>query len=229
MKKIYLSKNAIPELAEYLKGKGWDICTISGVSGLQTQICSHPDIYMCKMGASDDAPVFYGNPRKLGDSYPADVPYNAACTGKYFIHNLKYTDESLLEYSKSLGLIPINIRQGYSKCSIAVIDEDSVITSDEGAAKTLLASGLDVLLIQRGFIKLPGYNYGFIGGTCGRIDNEIVFNGDLTLHPQHELICDFITAKGLKIKYFKGYELEDIGSVISDTSFCQNNIIEQLK
>ncbi|MBR6701008.1 MAG: hypothetical protein IKL72_04685 [Firmicutes bacterium] len=229
MKNIYLSKNTVPSLAEYLEHKGWNINIISGASYLKTHISSHPDIYMCKLGVMDEAPVFYGNPNSLGSDYPKDVPYNAACTGKYFIHNLKYTDEKLLEYARSLELEFVNVRQGYSKCSIAVIDEDSVITSDEGIAKALRFKGLDVLLMQKGHIRLPGYAYGFIGGTCGRIGDEIVFNGDLSAHPDHDIICDFITSKGLTVKYFKGYQLEDIGSVISDTQPCQNPYIDQLR
>lgn len=221
MKKIYLSKNAHPVLMEYLENKGWSIGVVSGSANLQTGISSHPDIYMCKMGVLDEAPVFYGDPHKLADIYPADVPYNAACTGKYFIHNLKYTDPILLEYAKNSGLVLIDIRQGYSKCSIAVIDEDSVITSDEGAAKVLKANGLDVLLIEKGFIRLPGYNYGFIGGTCGRVGDEIIFNGDMTLHPDHHRITAFVKSKGLTVKYFEGYEPEDIGSIISDTGSGQ--------
>ena len=229
MKNIYLSKNVIPAAAEYLEHKGWNISIISGASHLKTHISSHPDIYMCKLGVMDEAPVFFGDPDRLGDRYPADVPYNAACTGKYFIHNLKYTDEKLLDYARSLDLILIDIRQGYSKCSIAVIDENSVITSDEGAAKVLKASGLDVLTIRKGHIKLPGYDYGFIGGTCGRAGNEIIFNGDLTRHPDCQLITEFIGSKGLAIKYFEGYELEDIGSIISDTKPCQEDFINIIK
>ena len=64
---------------------------------------------MCKLGVMDEAPVFFGDPYRLGDRYPADVPYNAACTGKYFIHNLKYTDEKLLDYARSLDLTLIDI------------------------------------------------------------------------------------------------------------------------
>ncbi|MBE6020692.1 MAG: hypothetical protein IJC41_00100 [Firmicutes bacterium] len=224
-----MSKNAGQKLAVYLEHKGWNINIISGCSSLDTDIVSHPDIYMCKLGPDDEAPVFFGDPYTLSPEYPRDVKYNAACTGKYFIHNLKFTDEKLLEYVRSKGLELINIKQGYSKCSIAVIDEDSVITSDEGAAKVLLSKGLDVLLIQKGHIKLPGYKYGFIGGTCGRIEDELIFNGDLSAHPDHDAICDFITGKGLKVKYFKDFELEDIGSVICDIQSCQNPYMDTLR
>ena len=72
---------------------------------------------------------------------------------------------------------------------------------------------LDVLLIRPGYIILKGFDYGFIGGTCGRIGDEIIFNGDISAHPDYDAIQAFIKSRGLDIKYFD-YPLEDIGSII---------------
>ena len=62
--------------------------------------------------------------------------------------------------------------------------------------------------------ELPGYDTGFLGGTSGRVGDEIVFNGDLSAHPDFEAIKDFIRSRGLQIKYFESYPLRDIGSII---------------
>ena len=215
-KNVYLSENVNNALVEYLITNGWTIKIVSAYSEIKTGISSHPDIYMCKLGVLDEAEVFFGDRAALGEKYPADVIYNAACTGKYFIHNLKYTSPELLKLAENRGFTLINTRQGYAKCSLALIDENSVITSDEGTAKALKNAGLDVLLIEKGYVRLEGYDYGFIGGACGRVGNVMVFNGNLAAHPDYGRIESFILSKGLLLKFFPEYPLEDIGSVITE-------------
>ena len=148
-------------------------------------------------------------------NYPEDIAFNAACTGKYFIHNLSYTDEKLLLAAKAMDMTLVNVRQGYTKCSTAVIDETSLITYDKGIVK---ACGkypeLDVLEITPGHIVLDGYDTGFIGGTCGRIGDEIVFHGDLSSHPDFEPVKAFIEKRNLGIKWFPDFPLTDIGSIL---------------
>ena len=76
---------------------------------------------------------------------------------------------------------------------------------------------MNVLLVEPGFVKLRGANTGFIGGASGRIDDKIVFNGDLSAHPNFREIAGFIEERGLGCKWFGLYELEDIGSIITVT------------
>ena len=214
MNTVYISKNANRILIEYLQSSGFDPSPVEGPNHIRTGISTHPDIYYCKLGISDDSPVFIGDSRKVAEKYPADIIYNAACSGKYFIHNLKYTDPALLKAAEASGMTLVNTRQGYSKCSTAVIDENSFITSDEAIALPLKAAGADVLLISKGHIRLRDYDTGFIGGTCGRIGSTMVFNGNLEAHPDFIAIKSFIEEKGLSLKFFSEYDLEDIGSII---------------
>ena len=217
MKNIYLSEKTNPVLIEYLQAGGWKIHPVTGAPEMDSHISTHPDIYMCKLGVRDSDPIFFGDSSRLRGRYPSDIPYNAACTGKYFIHNLRFTDRKLLETAEKCGFSLVNTRQGYSRCSLAVIAENSIITSDEGSAKALTAKGLDVLLIRSGYIKLPPYDYGFIGGCCGRVGDEIIFNGNLSAHPDFQLMESFILSRGLSLKFFEEYELEDTGSIICST------------
>ena len=64
-------------------------------------------------------------------------------------------------------LTKIHVKQGYTRCSLLPVDDRSFITSDAGIAKTLAEHDTDVLLIHPGHIHLPGFDYGFIGGTGG--------------------------------------------------------------
>ena len=178
-------------------------------------ISHHPDIFLCKMGIDEHAPIFFAEKADLGAEYPEDVAFNAACTGKYFIHNLNYTNPRLLNAAKDAGMELIHVRQGYTKCSIAIVDEHSIITYDEGIVRACSKyPELEVLQISPGFIRLDGYDTGFIGGTCGRVDDEIIFNGDLFAHPDFHRILRFIESRGLRCKWFADYKLTDIGSIL---------------
>ena len=101
-----------------------------------------------------------------------NIRYNAVCTGKYFIHNLQYTDPDLLAAAEAkaaaehTSLTKIHVKQGYTRCSLLPVDDQSFITSDTGIAKTLADYDTDVLLIRPGHILLPGFDYGFIGAPA---------------------------------------------------------------
>lgn len=209
----YLSVDANQELRQYLQIKGRKILPFRTVGITDKRISNHPDIFMCKM-AADQGEIIYADEDILGVSYPDDIKFNAACTGKFFLHNLEFTSRKLLRYAKEKNLILINVKQGYTKCSTVVIDEDSIITYDRGIYSSALRYGMNVLLISAAGIKLPGYDTGFIGGTSGRVGNEIIFNGDLSKHPDYEKILKFIKSRNLTCKFFKGYPLYDIGSII---------------
>lgn len=213
--KAYLSKDANSRLIEYLISSGYDIETVETQGIVGRYISNHPDVFLCKMGISADSPIFPATTEDLGFEYPNDAVFCAACTGKYFIHNLSITAPLLKEAASALGMTMINVKQGYSKCNIAIIDENSIITSDAGIAKSCRRyTDLDILEITPGHIRLAGFDTGFIGGTCGRLGDEIVFNGDLTRHPDFASILEFIEARSLKCKWFPEYQLTDIGSIL---------------
>jgi hypothetical protein len=212
MSTIYLSETANTLLLNYLKQQGHNISIIEMSDVTYKPVSSHPDIYMCSMGVG--APVFFGWPENIGTKYPDNIIYNAACTGKFFLHNTKHTDRELLKQIPENVEI-ISVPQGYTKCNTLIVDENSIITSDLGIYNSCY-SKLDVLLIDKGHIQLQGFDYGFIGGASGRIGDTIIFNGDITQHPDYEKIAAFIEDRDLKIKYFAEYPLEDIGSIIEN-------------
>lgn len=214
MSTIYISETANTLIIEELISQGHDIRTVSLSDVTYDPVSSHPDIYMCYMGP--DNPVYFGDSSKLGPNYPANIIYNAACTGKFFLHNLKYTDPDLLKSASSVE--HIHVPQGYTKCNTLIVDKNSIITSDEGIARACSCK-MDVLLITKGHIVLKGFSYGFIGGASGRIGNTIYFNGDLSSHPDYKKITDFIKARDLEIRFFTEYPLEDIGSIIALPDF----------
>lgn len=107
----------------------------------------------------------------------------------------------------------INIKQGYSNCSICQVDENSIITYDEGIAKILKKTGINVLKIDKGHIELFDFNYGFIGGASANFLDKIVFFGSIKKHPDYERIRYFIEEKGKKIVELSNNKLIDYGSM----------------
>ncbi len=207
---IYVSEHAKTELLEYLNTLD-EITRMPESPLVYPEISAHPDIFMCCLGNE----TVHANPEELGYRYPENCAFNAACTGTHFIHNLKHTAKRLLK--KAENMILVDVPQGYARCNIVIVDENSIITSDRGIYHAC-RNCLSVLLISEStkehpYVKLEGFPYGFIGGTAGRIKDTIVFNGKISDHPDYEQIHSFISERNLNIKEFD-YPLEDIGSII---------------
>ena len=135
----------------------------------------------------------------LGSAYPDNISLNAIVLKNHLIHNLKYTDSSLLDFSKDK--VKVNIKQGYAKCSTVVLQEKALITSDKGIYRTLIEHEFDILLLNPGDILLPGLNYGFIGGSTGLLtSNKLGIFGDLSYYNQGNEV----------LKFLKKYDIEPI-------------------
>ena len=202
-------------LKDYLESQDRELQLVATEGIVSKGISNHPDVFFCKLGYKDDAPIHMAMPQDLGPSYPQDSRFNAACTGKFFIHNLRITFPALLEQARDMGMIFVDVMQGYSKCSIVIVDENSIITCDQGIYDSCQdVPGLSVLKVEPGHVRLDGYPYGFIGGTCGRVGNELIFNGNLGAHPNFVEIVSFIEERGVTPKWFPEYQLTDIGSIL---------------
>lgn len=151
----------------------------------------------------------------LGSSYPHDVPLNCKLIGNKMICNVKTVAKEILEFAESEQISVINVNQGYSGCSICVIDENTIITDDTGifaAAQNFLN---DTLLIEKDSIRLKGYNYGFIGGCCGKIGkNKLSVNGRIESHRNYKDIIDLCSRKQIEIIELSDGVLNDIGGIL---------------
>ncbi len=151
----------------------------------------------------------------LGRHYPKDSAYNVGIVGKKCFLNKKVCDEVLYEIILSEGYEIIEVKQGYTKCSICPIDENSFITGDVSIAQAGEKAGMEVLLISNDNIALPEFPNGFFGGCCGMESKyELLINGDIDLLPDSKKIRDFLLKKNIQIKKLKEGEVLDIGSII---------------
>jgi len=149
-------------------------------------------------------------------SYPDDVILNAVNLKDMFIHNLGYTDSNLMAAAE--GKLLINVNQGYTKCSCAVVSDHALITSDISIQTALTDTDIDVLLLPPGDILLPGLDYGFIGGTCGLIDEKhMAFYGDLAFYSHGKEILDFLKNQNVEPIFLRRGKLADRGSILGFT------------
>lgn len=145
--------------------------------------------------------------------YPCDAQLNICLLGDHFIFNPQTAHPPIIEHLKKQGREGIECKQGYTRCSVCVVDNNSIITADSVIADKCRKVGIDVLEIVPGYIELAGFEYGFIGGASIRLsDKFIAFTGILTAHPQYMEITDFIKSKGLNIIYLTDQPAFDIGS-----------------
>lgn len=151
----------------------------------------------------------------LGGKYPDDVPLNCKIIGKHIILNNRTISKEILDFAKNEQLTVIDVNQGYSGCSVCVLDENTIITDDPSifaAAQNFLN---DTLLIEKGSIRLEGYGYGFIGGCCGKIaENKLAVNGRIESHSDYKRIIDLCERKKIEIVELSDEELTDIGGIL---------------
>lgn len=224
-----IGNEAIAELEKY----GVKILKMPAHQGLYKAVESHPDIQLHHVGGCRiiyapgtdrsvlDALSSFGFELMKGESvllpsYPHDIPYNAARVGRWYFHNLKYTDRILREELERMGAEPVHVEQGYAKCSVLPVDLNSIVTTDAGIARTAEKKGLEVLYLENEHsIKLPGLNYGFIGGACGMISETVcAINGCLERLTCGEALKSFLSQKHIAVKELSQDYVTDIGSII---------------
>lgn len=220
-----------------LKNLGYELIEIKKSTNVYPEISSHVDIFACKIKdkviveksaykmlknkLNNDENILISGKTMISYDYPNDIKYNVCIVGNKAIHNFKHTDSKITQELEKNNFEIINVKQGYSNCSIAVIDEKSIILSDRGLYNNLKNSGLDILFLDYiPDIKLFDENgeysqkNGFIGGAISKIGDNIVVFGDLDKIDYYCNIRKFIESKNLKIIDFEGLDVVDYGGVI---------------
>ncbi len=151
----------------------------------------------------------------LSKRYPLDISYNVARIGNIAIHRKDSTDIEIKERFRRNGINLIDVKQGYSKCSLALLGNNLGVTSDIPIYNLLKSKGYSVLLVSPGNIDLPGQNYGFIGGAFGNLsENVVLVSGHLDKHPEGEKIKAFAKENGKKLLFLSNDILLDVGTIL---------------
>lgn len=153
----------------------------------------------------------YGN-SCIGNKLQNSVNYNCVSTKKYFIHNLKFTDARILNINNNK--IKIHVNQAYTACSLIALCDSIFITSDYGIYKSLEKNLLEVYYFLPVRIKIFVHKHGFLGGTCGIVENKIFFNGNFDLHNDSKKIRKVIEKNGYEIINLSNNYLYDGGKIL---------------
>jgi hypothetical protein len=220
------------ELERSLYNLGIQTIKTSRIEGLYEAVAYHPDLQLLHLG--DNRVIIAPNVenrfvyelealgtkvvigrKNIGKAYPENIAYNAARIGNRLFCKLAATDESILKWSSELGLELVDIKQGYSKCSICIFDENGLATSDKGIIKAGRVKGIDCLEIESGEIELEGLDYGFIGGASGFLSNSLLgFYGNIALNSNYEELKTFGEKFGKSLYSLGKNILKDYGTFI---------------
>jgi hypothetical protein len=220
---LFLSSTVPNDIANNLQEIGYQICQLSPFSLLPKPVNSHPDMllfplpnkklltfksYFCSSLPQGNWLLHsIEDPEK---KYPRDIGLNFFIVGNSILGKCSYRVSEL----KNLPYRPIDVKQGYARCSICQVSPSAAITADVGIARALIALGVDVLLISSGNILLPGYDTGFIGGASFSDSDSVYFFGRLSEHPDGKRMSQFIAKQGKKSVSLSSCPLTDYGGAI---------------
>ncbi|NLJ57858.1 MAG: hypothetical protein GX339_03330 [Tissierellia bacterium] len=153
--------------------------------------------------------------KTLSRNYPEDIAYNVARIGRYAVHNTQHTDQLLKYYLEEAGIELIHVNQGYTKCSVATISENKTLTSDFLIHETLISYNIESMYIDPKIVRLEGYNYGFIGGCTGLINDKIflstgkIFDENISFS-----LKEFVQSSGYVYDEASNQQITDLGTLI---------------
>lgn len=155
--------------------------------------------------------------KNIKSPYPNDCLLNFADIGDYIICNKSILSQEIVDLLPQKQII--DVKQGYSKCSVCIVKHNTIITDDISIYNAVSQyDNIKSLLIEKGSVHIEKYDYGFIGGCCGLVDkNLLLFNGDLSTHTDFDKIKNFLYDNGVNYIDVKGKPLTDIGSIIPIT------------
>ena len=225
---IIIGESVSGEFSEELSSLGFAVVRLTSFGTLPAPVSSHPDMLLFPSeGEFLTFPGYLAEASRIlngygiscraveetgGDLYPADVALNALeIGGAVYGHG-----DAVAKEIKRRAARFVSVKQGYARCSCAVVADRAVVTADTGLAKALSSDGIDVLTIRPGHIRLDGYDTGFIGGCGGRLDERrYAFFGNVLSHPDGEAIFQFAKEHGTEIISLGDGELRDYGGIIA--------------
>lgn len=231
LKAVICSPDIYPDSVKKLNSYGIEVLSSCKCENVLPPLSHHTDLQIAKIEENlfVCAPQLYeyyntfltefnkelikGN-TYLSCNYPGDIAYNIIVTDQYAIHNFDYTDyiiKQKIKFKKK-----INVRQGYTGCTLCLISENAAITSDSGIYKSLVSNGFDVLFVNDEKILLPGFEHGFFGGSSFMLSPSVLaVNGNIESHNDCKAITHFCSNYGVDVLSLSNECIMDIGSVIT--------------
>lgn len=216
-----ISDNIYTKLSEYV-----NVIKLPAFDSLPNPVSSHADMLVYQYQLNDSLLVherYYNMNRDLftdvnvivtdefiSDVYPHDILLNALNLNGVVYGKVDYISRYIKEEAAEI----VDIKQGYARCSVCRVSDTAIITADKNITLNLNVKNADVLLINEGFIRLNGYNYGFIGGASVKMGDKMLFFGDINKHPDCEKIVGFCEKYGVDVLSLSDEVLYDYGSMV---------------
>ena len=221
---LLVSNKSSNGFLEFLNENNFDYILTKNNPNLDSRIADHPDL---SLSIIDDNTIVIDESLKeyyiekitnrniiWGESarnpYPYDAIYNIYKGSNFYIHN-SYTETNIEKFMMDHDIRHYSTKQGYTRCSIIPMG-DKILTSDLGIYKSL-RNKIEVILLKEDYIPLDGFDYGFIGGTCGLVHDTLIFNGNIRTLDSYEIIKDEASRSGIKLLYPDDLPLRDLGSI----------------
>jgi hypothetical protein len=225
---IAIVDKKIPQEAKIQLQKDFSLFELESDGIVYSAISGHPDVFFFQnentlivapnMPSSwvtflkrNMIPFSFGE-KIVGAKYPHTCPYNIVASARYWVHKEQISETVATQTLNDKTFIPV--KQAYSKCNTIVLREDVFITSDQGIYQALRKQSLDVLYVSPQGIRLPGFEYGFIGGTCGIIDHKVYFIGSLLHYPDGEKLKVFLNQHQYEVVELYDGVLFDGGGIL---------------
>lgn len=148
---------------------------------------------------------------EIGTQLHNSCLYNCVATDRHLFHRTGFTDERILQLNSTKQFVALP--QSYTRCSMLALDNDHFITSDAGIDKQLKANGFHTFLFDPSAIRIAVHKNGFLGGTCGRHEDKILFLGNPLAHADGKDLCHFIEKIGLEVVSLANGPLYDGGGI----------------
>lgn len=211
-----------------LAGMGHVVIRLPCFWGLNEAVCAHPDLLFFperdRIFARRD---YYAENRALLDVlpvsivpldlpsvpiYPHDAALDALAIGDRLFGREGVTAPELVGRYRRF----VSVKQGYTRCSVAMLTPHAAITQDAGIARSLAANGIEVLFVRAGHIALPGYGCGLIGGAGGWLgEGRYGWFGEIARHPDYRAIAAFAERIGCEMIALEDGMLTDRGGLIA--------------
>ncbi len=241
MQILLLSESTPKKIISAAEARGFDVCPVPSADGMALPVASHPDmLFFSGFGRFLVRECHLENTRirEIADTlakrglaltptsdqpsevYPNDVAFNCFCLPRVaLIGKADYVSGAIKRAATEAFLPVIDTKQGYTKCSSAVIfgrtkGESLIITSDPSIVKTSAELGLSSLKVAVGHVSLPGYDTGFIGGASFSTDDALYFLGDVSRHPDFDRITAAAHSLGREVISLSSEPLYDAGCLL---------------
>ncbi len=225
---LILLDRKMPEAAKEKLAAYGEIVEFASEGITYEAISGHPDIFFCPTSAglivAPNLPEEYFNLLEqnyihykkgylpVGREYPETAHYNSLVTEKFIIQNPAISESLIHDLNPNLEIIPV--KQGYVRCNLIALPNETFITSDRGIEKSLKQSKLEVLYVDPACIKLDGFVNGFFGGACGLHGNTLFVCGSLKYIKDQSGIESFAAQAGVSIIELNNGQPIDVGTIL---------------